>query len=153
VDVQGAPTADALRQRVNDSLTSRLQAAGLKVAAAGDVRLVVQMGPAMPTGQMMLLEEIGRGQAKINIPIQQVACRAVLTDARGAVLWEQKQQQRTPDIGFRIIRTQDPQADFVNALWNNCANWSAGLQVPTLLVRTAGGVEPLPKFVSLKGDR
>jgi WD40 repeat protein len=153
VEIRGGRNPEAVRQRVRDALASRLQANGLTVAAGGaGLKLVIQMGPEQPTGQVMQLQEIGLGRAKTNVPIQQVACRAVLADARGAALWEQKQQFRTPDF-IGIIRTQDPVADLGNALWNNCTAWGASLAVPTLVVRTAGGVEILPKPVTLRGDR
>lgn len=151
VNVQAPRNADALRQRVFDGLAGRLKMNGLKVAAgAGDLRLVVQMGPERPTGQTMQLKELGKGFGTINVPIQEVACRAVLTDSRGTPVWEQKQQFRTPDF-FGVLRTDDPVADLDNALWNNCANWA--LPLPAILVRTPQGLEALPRIVPLKGDR
>jgi hypothetical protein len=153
VNLQAPRNADMLQQRTVTSLTVRLQMNGLKVGdGAGDLRLVVQVGPEKPTGQTIQLKEIGLGKKTYNVPIQEVACRAVLADARGTALWEQKQQLRTPDF-FGILNTEDPVVELDNRLWNNCTNWAAGLAVPAILLRTPQGLEQLPRHVPLKGDR
>jgi hypothetical protein len=154
IDVPAPRKADEYRKRITDNLKVRLRSAGLTVAAgAADLRLQVRLGPERDTGQVMQLESIGiRGKKFYKVPIKEVDCRAVLTDKGGATLWQQQHTLRTPDF-IGVVRTDDPLAHFSDVLWNNCAGWGMGLIPPSVLVRTAKGIETLPRMVLLRGDQ
>jgi hypothetical protein len=153
LDIQAPSKADEYRKRITDNLTARLRSAGLTVAAGdGDVRLQIQLGPEKSTGKVMELESIGaRGKRFYKVPIKDVLCRASLTDKGGAVLWQIQHTLRTPDF-IGVIRTDDPLTHFSDMLWNNCASWGLVGGLPTMLVRTPKGFEPLPRAVFLRGD-
>jgi predicted Zn finger-like uncharacterized protein len=151
VDVQDPRRAATSRQRAVGNLTGVLRSMGLEVVAAGDLRLAVRLGPEQDTGKKILLEDLP-GRKSVAVPVKEVACRAVLTDSRGTTLWEVEQPFRTPDAAG-VPPTGDPAAALDDALWGNCANWCAGLQPGSVLVRTAAGVEVLPRMVLLGGDR
>jgi hypothetical protein len=154
IDVPAPRKADEYRKRITDNLTARFRGAGLTVAAgAADLRLQVQLGPERDTGRIMEWKTIGARGRTYRVPIKEVACRAELTDNAGTTLWQQQNTLQTPEPIGGIVHTDDPLAYFIEMLWNNCANWGAGLGLPSVLVRTAKGIEPLPRTVFLKGDQ
>lgn len=143
--------ADELRQRIFDSLANNLKNAGLQ-AGPGGLKLTVLLGPERDTGEQVHLKSIGPRRKTYDVPVKEVACKATLTDAGGAVLWQQEHKVRTPGF-FGVLHTDDPLTHLHDMVWNNAASWAAGLAPPPVVVQTPRGNETLPRAAILTGDR
>jgi WD40 repeat protein len=154
IDGGAAPNPQEFRDRALQAATNQLQANGFQVAAgAAPIHLVIQYGAPRNTGHVTEYRPIGPGGGQVTrVPVMEVPLRAALTDERGTQLWEHKNKMQTPEP-FGIIRTEDVQKHVNDMLWNNCANWAGSLPLPGTLIRTARGMETLPRAVPLTGDR
>jgi WD40 repeat protein len=154
VNVQGGAfpeDPEGTRRRALDTLTQRLQAQGLKVGPGGTLTLTVQYQGPRATGETREYESFGVGRKQVTkVSVQAVDAVATLSDGRGTI-WEQKTTYRTPDP-FGLIETNDIQGHLNKLLWNNVANFAAGLGVPGVILRGPNGPQPLPRPVTLAAD-
>jgi len=137
------------RRKVLSSLTTRLTAYGLKVAAGQQLVLNVQV-QEMATGQTRQYSLLGAQRGMVTIQVKRLVCQATLTGP-GGVLWENRHALETPDP--TVVRAMDFQAHMDDLLWSNGAGWAAGLPVPSFVVRGPAGIERLPRQSILSGDR
>ncbi len=154
VRVDGAgpdANADAYRNNLAASLTQRLQQEGYKPGPGGTLTLAVQIQPARDTGRTAKYDALsGGGRQVVDVHVQQVAVQATLTDGRGGVIWKQETTVQTP-LPQTAFDVKDLQTALNKGMWDGVAGWvgTAGAP-PTGLIRTAAGVEPLPRPVILK---
>jgi predicted Zn finger-like uncharacterized protein len=156
VRVEGATPAGVteFHKRITESLKTKLQAHGLKIADKGNVELVITYQPERDTGRSMTFKSIGGIPRKPDtvVPIVEVVCEAKLSDANGGKIWERKQTMKTPEP-FGIVRYEDIAGTLSKQMWQSCQSWGSSVGIPSSMIRTAAGVESLPKQVILTGDR
>ena len=81
----------------------------------------------------------------------EVGVVVTMTDAGGAVVWMQKNNLQTP-IFAAVNKAESFQQVLDNVVWQTAAGWAGGVAPPSVLLRTGGGVEGLPRAVALTGD-
>ncbi len=159
-----APPGDsgAFHQAIVARQAGFWQAVGYKVVPqGGDLALTVRVAQR-DTGQTRRYElrKIGRpmGGMKptvVTVNVKEVAVEMALTDRTGGVLWSEKLPPvRTPNT-VGVVETDDINAYLERALWASVTGGQSRPQQPppSAIVRTPAGLEPLPRSVTLTGDR
>ena len=133
--------------------TQRLQALGFKTAADAPLTLTFQIQPARDTGKIRRYETLGGfPRRELDIHVIEVVVEGTLKDAQGGVLWTQKTSAFTPNT-FGIVRAEDLQGMLNKEVWDRAAAWTGSAGPAAVLLRGPGGVEALPRPVTLAGDR